>query len=154
MDTPFHLPPGAVFSCTSIPITLVKQQVSTPDGVCLFKCGFRIGGGIDQDFRQSPGFTDYGVYITGTLKWFCLSLSNTRVLCWMLSHCCCCHVVDVLCTEITPNGPAMMAGLQVGDKILQCNGYDFTIVTHKKAVEYIQRHETLNLLIARRDMNQ
>lgn len=65
MDAPFHLPPGAVFSCTSIPITLVKQQVTTPEGQCLFKCGFRIGGGIDQDFRQSPGFTDYGVYITG-----------------------------------------------------------------------------------------
>lgn len=48
----------------------------------------------------------------------------------------------------------MKAGLQVGDKILQCNGYDFTIVTHRKAVEYIQRHETLNLLIARRDMSQ
>ena len=56
--------------------------------------------------------------------------------------------------EITPSGPASRAGLRVGDKILQCNGYDFTIVTHKKAVEYIQRHDVLNLLVTRRDINQ
>lgn len=54
--------------------------------------------------------------------------------------------------DITPNGPACRAGLRIGDKILQCNGYDFTIVTHKKAVEYIQRYDILNLLVARRDL--
>lgn len=34
--------------------------------------------------------------------------------------------------------------------IFQCNGYDFTMVTHKKAVDYIKKHKILNLLIARR----
>ena len=66
MDPAFHLPPGAVFSCLSIPIRLVKQSATAPDGTTVLKCGFRIGGGIDQDFRLSPqGFTDNGIYITG-----------------------------------------------------------------------------------------
>ena len=61
--------------------------------------------------------------------------------------------LDIKSTDIIPNGPASQAGLRVGDKILQCNGYDFTIVTHKKAVEYIQRYDVLNLLVVRRDTN-
>jgi len=34
--------------------------------------------------------------------------------------------------------------------LLQCNGYDFTMVTHKKAVDYIKKHPVLNLLVARK----
>ena len=45
---------------------------------------------------------------------------------------------------------AARAGLRTHDKILQCNGYDFTMVTHRKAVEYIQKHAVLNLLVARK----
>lgn len=56
----------------------------------------------------------------------------------------------VFFSELQPNGPADRAGLKVGDKILQCNGYDFTIVTHKKAVEYMRRGQVLNLLVARK----
>lgn len=52
-------------------------------------------------------------------------------------------------TKTTYNGPAMRAGLRVGDRILQCNGHDFTLVTHKKAVEYIKRYPTLQLLVER-----
>ena len=48
------------------------------------------------------------------------------------------------------DSPASKAGLRVHDKILQCNGYDFTMVTHKKAVEYIQKAQVLNILIARK----
>lgn len=100
-----------------IPIKVVKETAIDPStGQQVLRCGFRVGGGIDQDFRQSPGFTDNGIYIT----------------------------------EVHPNGPAYRAGLRVGDKILQCNGYDFTIVTHKKAVEYIKKGQVVNLLIARR----
>ncbi len=29
-------------------------------------------------------------------------------------------------------------------------GYDFTMVTHKKAVDYVKKHAVLNLLIARK----
>lgn len=30
------------------------------DGREALKCGFKIGGGIDQDYKQSPqGYTDY-----------------------------------------------------------------------------------------------
>lgn len=53
-------------------------------------------------------------------------------------------------TSVSQDGPGAHCGLRVGDKILQCNGYDFTMVTHKKAVEYIRKHNILNLLIARR----
>lgn len=42
-----------------IPITLTKESAIDPDGRELLKCGFKIGGGIDQDFRKSPqGYTD------------------------------------------------------------------------------------------------
>ena len=32
--------------------------------------------------------------------------------------------------------------------------YDFTMVTHKKAVDYIKKHHVLNMLIARRGVTQ
>lgn len=36
--------------------------------------------------------------------------------------------------------------------IVQVNGHDFTVVTHKKAVEYIQRKPVLNMLVYRRGL--
>lgn len=87
----------------------------------VFRCGFKIGGGIDQDYRQSPqGFSDNGIYVTG----------------------------------IDQQGPAWRAGLRIGDKILQCNGYDFTMVTHRQAVDKIQKYKVLNMLIARQGVTQ
>ena len=53
-------------------------------------------------------------------------------------------------TEITENSAASKSGLHVHDKILQCNGYDFTMVTHKKAVSYIKKHTNLTMLVARK----
>ena len=55
---------------------------------------------------------------------------------------------------MTADGPAFHAGLRYGDKILQCNGYDFTMVTHKKAVDYIKKDPVLNLLVARKGITQ
>lgn len=46
--------------------------------------------------------------------------------------------------------PAERSGLRMHDKILQCNGIDFTMVTHKKAVGYIKKYPVLNLLVARK----
>ena len=53
--------------------------------------------------------------------------------------------------KLDPNGPAVKAGLKCGDRILQCNGHDFTMVTHYQAVDYIQRYSTLELLVTRKD---
>ena len=57
-------------------------------------------------------------------------------------------------TYIAPNSAASKSGLKVHDKILQLNGYDFTMVTHKKAVDYIKKHTTLNILVARKGVTQ
>ncbi|RWS07323.1 uncharacterized protein B4U79_09915 [Dinothrombium tinctorium] len=113
----FQHKPGTAIECLSIPIKLTKESTIDEKGCEVLKSGFKIGGGIDQDFRQSPqGFTDNGIYVT----------------------------------DVNPDGPAWRSGLRVGDKILQCNGYDFTMVTHKKAVEYIRKFQVLNMLIARK----
>lgn len=43
-----------------IPITLHKEKDYDREGREILKCGFKIGGGIDQDFKKSPqGYTDY-----------------------------------------------------------------------------------------------
>jgi Tax1-binding protein 3 len=52
-------------------------------------------------------------------------------------------------TSIRPDGPSFDSDLRIHDKILQVNGYDLTLVTHKKAVEYIQKGKSLNLLVTR-----
>ncbi|WAR24130.1 TX1B3-like protein [Mya arenaria] len=116
---------GDPLECFSIPIVLHKDldrddagnPMIGPDGKQRYRCGFRIGGGIDQDNSKSPqGYPDKGVYVT----------------------------------YIHDSGPAARCGLQVHDKLLQVNGHDFTVVTHKKAVEYIQRKPVLNMLVYRR----
>jgi hypothetical protein len=33
---------------------------------------------------------------------------------------------------------------------LKCNGYDLTMCTHKKAVDYIKKYPVLNMLVARK----
>ncbi|KAH0569065.1 tax1-binding protein 3 homolog [Cotesia glomerata] len=108
---------GTAMECLSIPITLQKETEIDAHGEEVMKCGFKIGGGIDQDYRKSPqGYTDNGIYVT----------------------------------EVHEGSPAARSGLRMHDKILQCNGYDFTMVTHKKAVGYIRKHPILNLLVARK----
>lgn len=51
--------------------------------------------------------------------------------------------------SVEPLSLAHNAGLKVGDKILQANGYDFTMVTLKQAERRIQRKDTLRLKITR-----
>lgn len=112
---------STITTTKQIPIKLNKEPEVDAEGNQIMKCGFKIGGGIDQDYRQSPqGFTDNGIYVT----------------------------------DVNSEGPGFNAGLRAGDKILQCNGYDFTMVTHKKAVDCIRKFPVLNLLIARQGVTQ
>lgn len=47
---------------SQIPITLHKEK-DYDQGREVLKCGFKIGGGIDQDYKKSPqGYTDYVSY--------------------------------------------------------------------------------------------
>nr|KAG5698349.1 hypothetical protein BaRGS_010935 [Batillaria attramentaria] len=112
-----------------IPIVLEKepeldqqgQPIYEPDGKQRYRCGFRIGGGIDQDPSQSPqGYPDKGIYVT----------------------------------YIHEHSPAARCGLQLHDKILQLNGKDFTVVTHKQAVENIRKKPVLKMLVYRKGMPQ
>ncbi|XP_055930172.1 tax1-binding protein 3 homolog [Argiope bruennichi] len=113
----FEHQPGMAIECLSIPIKLTKETSVDSEGREVLKCGFKIGGGIDQDFHKSPyGYKDSGIYVT----------------------------------EVYENSPAAKCGLKVHDKILQVNGYDFTMVTHNKAVEYIKKNPVLNMLVARK----
>lgn len=120
---------GEPLECFSIPIVLEKEQdfdqqgnpLIDPDGKPRYRCGFKIGGGIDQDPSQSPqGYPDKGVYVT----------------------------------YIHDNSPAHRCGLQLHDKILQVNGKDFTLVTHKQAVESIRKKPVLKMLIYRKGVPQ
>lgn len=98
------------------------------------RCGFKIGGGIDQDFHKSPqGYTD---------NVSALNIFYITFITYLLQ--------GIYVTEVHESSPASRSGLRVHDKILQCNGYDFTMVTHKKAVSYIKKHPVLNLLVARK----
>ncbi|GIX90296.1 tax1-binding protein 3 homolog [Caerostris darwini] len=113
----FEHEPGTAIECLSIPIKLTKEAAVDPEGREVLRCGFKIGGGIDQDYTLSSyGYKDSGIYVT----------------------------------EVTPNSPAAKCGLKTHDKILQVNGYDFTMVTHDKAVEYIKKSPVLNMLVARK----
>jgi hypothetical protein len=120
-NTAFRHEAGTAIECLSIPITLNKEAGLDPSGQEILKCGFKIGGGIDQDYQKSPqGYSDNGIYVT----------------------------------EIYDDSAASKSGLRVHDKILQCNGYDFTMVTHKKAVSYIKKHPVLSMLVARKGVTQ
>ena len=52
-------------------------------------------------------------------------------------------------TSIKADGPAAKTDLKINDKILQVNGYDFTLLTHKMAVEYIKKGRFLTMLVDR-----
>lgn len=115
-----------------------KEKDVDEEGREVLKCGFKIGGGIDQDFKKSPqGYTDY-VSVTITITGLTLILINKI------------QFQGIYVTEVHEGSPAAKSGLRMHDKILQCNGYDFTMVTHKKAVSYIRKNPVLNLLVARK----
>ena len=48
-----------------IPITLKKEQAGVDiNGEKILKCGFKIGGGIDQNYMKSPqGYSDNVIFV-------------------------------------------------------------------------------------------
>ncbi|XP_030290124.1 tax1-binding protein 3 [Sparus aurata] len=57
-------------------------------------------------------------------------------------------------TRITPGGPAHEAGLRMGDKIMQVNGWDMTMVTHDQARKTLTKknEDTVRLLVTRKSL--
>ncbi|OQV21109.1 putative Uncharacterized protein C45G9.7 [Hypsibius exemplaris] len=116
-DEAFHHIPGIPMEVESIPVRIEKETVIDENGEERTRCGFRIGGGIDQDPQKSPhGYTDQGIYVT----------------------------------KIHSDTPADGSALRVHDKLLQVNGHDFTMVTHKQACDYIAKYPVLNILVVRK----
>lgn len=59
-------------------------------------------------------------------------------------------------TRITPGGPAEVAGLRIGDKIMQVNGWDMTMVTHDQARKKLTKknEDVVRLLITRKSLEE
>ncbi|KAL9826605.1 tax1-binding protein 3 [Geothlypis trichas] len=59
-------------------------------------------------------------------------------------------------TRVTAGGPAQVAGLQVGDKIMQVNGWDMTMVTHDQARKRLTKRneEVVRLLVTRQSLQK
>nr|XP_046246966.1 tax1-binding protein 3 [Scatophagus argus] len=57
-------------------------------------------------------------------------------------------------TRITPRGPADEAGLRMGDKIMQVNGWDMTMVTHDQARKKLTKknEQVVRLLVTRKSL--
>ena len=80
------------YNCCQIPILLEKEPdldqqgnpVFEPDGKQRYRCGFRIGGGIDQDPSQSPqGYPDK----VSTLELRCWSVWQSKLVFYYKSLC-------------------------------------------------------------------
>ncbi|XP_019936269.1 tax1-binding protein 3 [Paralichthys olivaceus] len=59
-------------------------------------------------------------------------------------------------TRISPGGPADKAGLMMGDKIMQVNGYDMTMVTHDQARKKLTKKNeaVVRLLVTRKSLEE
>ncbi|XP_051232345.1 tax1-binding protein 3 [Dicentrarchus labrax] len=59
-------------------------------------------------------------------------------------------------TRITPEGPAHEAGLRMGDKILQVNGWDMTMMTHDQARKRLTKknEDVVRLLVTRKSLEE
>uniref|UniRef100_V9KPU2 Tax1-binding protein 3 n=1 Tax=Callorhinchus milii TaxID=7868 RepID=V9KPU2_CALMI len=60
----------------------------------------------------------------------------------------------VYVTRVSEGGPAEVAGLQIGDKIMQVNGWDMTMVTHDEARKCLTKktEEVVRLLVTRKSL--
>ncbi|KAI9999661.1 hypothetical protein NQD34_018299 [Periophthalmus magnuspinnatus] len=59
-------------------------------------------------------------------------------------------------TRIAPGGPADVAGLRVGDKIMQVNGWDMTMIKHYQALKKLTKpnEDVVRLLVTRKSLEQ
>uniref|UniRef100_A0A8C7LNV5 Tax1-binding protein 3 n=1 Tax=Oncorhynchus mykiss TaxID=8022 RepID=A0A8C7LNV5_ONCMY len=59
-------------------------------------------------------------------------------------------------TRVTPGGPAEVAGLMMGDKVMQVNGWDMTMVTHDQARKRLTKknEDIVRLLVTRKSLEQ
>ncbi|XP_038633080.1 tax1-binding protein 3 isoform X2 [Scyliorhinus canicula] len=59
-------------------------------------------------------------------------------------------------TRVSEEGPAEVAGLQIGDKIMQVNGWDMTMVTHDQARKRLTKknEDVVRLLVTRKSLQQ
>ncbi|XP_035509508.1 tax1-binding protein 3 [Morone saxatilis] len=59
-------------------------------------------------------------------------------------------------TRITPDGPAHEAGLRMGDKLLQVNGWDMTMMTHDQARKRLTKknEDVVRLLVTRKSLEE
>ncbi|KAL2089809.1 hypothetical protein ACEWY4_014497 [Coilia grayii] len=57
-------------------------------------------------------------------------------------------------TRVTPGGPAEVADLRMGDKIMQVNGWDMTMVTHDQARKRLTKknEDVVRLLVTRKGL--
>lgn len=114
-----------IFMCfvCQIPIVLQKeadhdetgQPLYEEDGKPKYRCGFRIGGGIDQDPSKSPqGYPDKVRFssVDSKLAWIDFIRSISNLYSFSAPQ-------GVYITFIYEGGPAFHSGLQVHDKILQ-----------------------------------
>ncbi|MEE6468440.1 hypothetical protein FKM82_008284 [Ascaphus truei] len=120
------------------PVTAVVQRVEIHklrQGENLI-LGFSIGGGIDQDPAQNPYSQD---------KTDKVGSSSLRL--WHKG---------IYVTRVTEGGPAEVAGLHMGDKIMQVNGWDMTMVTHDQARKRLTKknEEVVRLLVTRKSLQE
>ncbi|XP_043946641.1 tax1-binding protein 3 [Protopterus annectens] len=59
-------------------------------------------------------------------------------------------------TRVTEGGPADVAGLRPGDKIMQVNGWDMTMVTHDQARKRLTKsnEDVVRLLVTRKSLQE
>uniref|UniRef100_A0A8B9RJZ7 Tax1-binding protein 3 n=1 Tax=Astyanax mexicanus TaxID=7994 RepID=A0A8B9RJZ7_ASTMX len=57
-------------------------------------------------------------------------------------------------TRVSKGGPAEVAGLMMGDKIMQVNGWDMTMVTHDQARKRLTKknEDVVRLLVTRKSL--
>ncbi|KAK1896851.1 Tax1-binding protein 3 [Dissostichus eleginoides] len=141
--------------------------------------GFSIGGGIDQDPGQNPFSDDKA---DKPFKSSCVI--SLPFIFPDVGPCClfgclegqdCLHktgsgpepawgwyvamqgVSDgIYVTRITPGGPAETADLRMGDKIMQVNGYDMTMMTHDQARKRLTKknEDVVRLLVTRKSLEE
>ncbi|XP_051928879.1 tax1-binding protein 3 isoform X1 [Hippocampus zosterae] len=117
-----------------------------------------------SDVISRKSFSAYvrGLRITGCA--FCFfslaEVSNVRTWEEHRTHQKLCELNNLLfkegiyVTRITPNGPADTAGLMMGDKIMQVNGWDMTMVTHDQARKRLtkKKEDVVRLLVTRKSL--